>query len=116
MSIRIKRVYDPPSQQDDLRVLVDRLWPRGLKKQDAAIDLWAKEVAPSTELRHWFGHNEERFEEFTCRYRRELEQAGDQIGELVEAMGSQTVTLVYAARNISNNNAVVLRQWLEGES
>lgn len=116
VQIRIKRVYETPSRTDGLRVLVDRLWPRGLKKQDAAIDVWAKELAPSNELRTWFAHEEEKFEEFTRRYRLELGSATDRINELIASAGGRTITLVYGAKNKNCNNAVVLKAWLESRT
>lgn len=112
MNIRIKRVYDPAAPADGLRILVDRLWPRGLSKADAAIDVWAKHLAPSHELRRWFGHAEHRFEEFARRYRLELGSLAGEIDELMESAGGGTVTLLYGARNTKCNQAVVLQRWL----
>jgi uncharacterized protein YeaO (DUF488 family) len=106
MTFRIKRVYEKPSRSDGLRVLVDRLWPRGLKKADAAIDLWMKEVAPSTELRRWFGHDPERFTEFKRRYRKELSK--DAFAELRSLGRGKIVTLLYGARDPEMNQAAVL--------
>ena len=112
MTVRIKRVYDSPSQTDGLRILVDRLWPRGLTKDDAAIDLWTKELAPSDELRRWFGHDERRFDMFARRYRRQLDEATDEVAKLIRFAEGRPVTLVYGAKDTTHNNAIVLRSWL----
>jgi uncharacterized protein YeaO (DUF488 family) len=112
--IRLKRAHEPPSPDDGRRVLVDRLWPRGLRKADAAIDRWAKEIAPNTELRRWFGHDPDRWEEFRRRYRGELSAHSDLLAEF----RSLALTLVYSARDEDHNDAVVLRdmlsQWERG--
>jgi uncharacterized protein YeaO (DUF488 family) len=112
--ISIKRVYEAPGPSDGHRVLVDRLWPRGLKKESAAIDEWLKELAPSTELRRWFGHRRERWPEFQTRYQAELTSpalAGDL--ERLRKLGRQgSVTLLYAAHDEAANNAKVLQQVL----
>lgn len=110
----LKRVYDPAEAEDGTRVLVDRLWPRGLTKEEAEIDLWAKEVAPSHELRRWFAHKPERWEEFQARYREELEspEAQERIAELRAMARKGRVTLVYSARDETMNNAQVLRNAL----
>ncbi|WP_330083715.1 DUF488 domain-containing protein [Methylocystis iwaonis] len=107
----LKRVYEPPEPEDGARVLVDRLWPRGLTKEKAAVDLWAKDAAPSHELRRWFGHEPERWEEFQARYREELEspEAQEQIATLRAMARKGRVTLLYAAHDEEMNNAVVLR-------
>jgi uncharacterized protein YeaO (DUF488 family) len=110
MTFRIKRVYEKPASTDGMRVLVDRLWPRGLRKADAKIDLWMKEVAPSTELRRWFGHEPERFTEFKRRYRKELSK--EAFGELRELGNAKTVTLLYGARDPEMNQAAVLLEIL----
>lgn len=112
MQIKIKRVYDAASPTDGLRVLVDRLWPRGLKKEDAAIDVWAKDLAPSSELRKWFAHDDEKFAEFTRRYGLELGSKTAEINELFTSAGGKTITLVYGAKNTKSNNAVVLQELL----
>ena len=113
--IRTKRVYEPPSADDGLRVLVDRIWPRGVKRETAAIDRWAKEIAPSHELRKWFGHAPSRWQEFQARYRLELQSpaAASVLTELREIAGKRTITLVFAASQLSFNNAEALRQVLE---
>lgn len=111
--IRVKRVYDPPSADDGTRVLVDRLWPRGISKERARIDLWLKEVAPSADLRKWYGHDPDRWEEFRRRYRAELSAKKDLILTLKEQAGHGTITLVYSSREEMRNNAVALRMYLE---
>jgi uncharacterized protein YeaO (DUF488 family) len=110
--IALKRAYDPPSADDGVRVLVDRLWPRGLKKADARIDHWFKDLAPSTELRQWFAHDPERWEEFRRRYRAELAAQGERLAELRKLAREQPVTLIFAARDEAHNDAVVLRDEL----
>lgn len=112
LDVRLKRAYLPPSPDDGVRVLVDRLWPRGLRKSDAAIDRWLKEVAPSTELRRWFGHDPGRWEEFRRRYRAELSAHTALLDELREVAGKRPVTLVYSAHDELHNQAVVLRDVL----
>ncbi|MDA7978040.1 MAG: DUF488 family protein [Pirellulales bacterium] len=108
MQIQIKRVYDAPAATDGLRILVDRLWPRGLTKKQAAIDVWAKELAPSAELRKWFGHDDERFDEFTQRYGLELDRVTTEVTRLLATIGDGPATLLYSARNDDCNNAIVL--------
>ena len=112
--VRLKRAYEPPSREDGFRILVDRLWPRGLAKADAAIDLWLKEVAPSAELRRWFGHDPEKWEEFRRRYRDELDGNAEAIEELRRVIaGKDKVMLLYAAHDDEHNNAVVLLDYLK---
>ena len=111
--IRLKRAYDAPSRQDGLRILVERLWPRGVRKEMAGIDLWLKELAPSTELRKWFGHDPERWREFRRRYWSELVQRGDLIALLRHRTTEGTVTFVYAASDEEHNSAVALKEFLE---
>ncbi len=111
---RTKRIHDPAGPGDGRRVLVDRLWPRGLKKADAAIDEWLHEVAPSAELRRWFGHDPARWEEFVRRYHAELDARPETAQPLIEAARRQTVTLCFGARDRERNNAVALKSWLEG--
>jgi uncharacterized protein YeaO (DUF488 family) len=110
-TMSVKRVYEEPSARDGMRILVDRLWPRGLTKEKAAIDLWLKDVAPSPALRTWFGHREDRFEAFAERYRHELERNAA-VAELRAVAAKRKVTLVYGARDESINHAVVLEAWL----
>jgi uncharacterized protein YeaO (DUF488 family) len=111
--IRLRRAYDAPTGTDGYRVLVDRLWPRGVSKDDAHIDDWARELAPSDELRRWFGHDPQRWDTFVQRYRAELDQHGETFDRLVERVRHGPVTLVYGARDAQHNNAVVLRDVLE---
>lgn len=110
--VRLERAYTPPSARDGTRVLVDRLWPRGLEKEKAKVDLWAKDLAPSTELRRWFGHDPAKWPEFQRRYRDELAARGEELDALHHLARKGTVTLVYAARDETHNNAVVLRDVL----
>ena len=111
--IRVKRVYEKPSTEDDSRVLVERLWPRSLSKRSAALDLWLRDVAPSPELRKWFSHDTAEWEKFRERYWAELEQKRDMINLLRQKDEKGTVTLVYAARDESHNSAVALKMFLE---
>lgn len=112
MNVMLKRAYDPPAKTDGERILVDRLWPRGLAKVKAKIDLWLKDVAPSTELRRWFGHDPEKWPEFTQRYRAELKN-NPALSELQALSRQGNITLVYAARDQLHNEAVVLKQILD---
>ena len=111
-SIRLKRVYESTSSEDGMRILVDRLWPRGLRKEDAAVDRWLKEIAPSTELRQWFGHDPVRWPEFRRRYTAELRQHTTMLDKTRELAKQGTVTLVFGAHDEQHNNAVVLREVL----
>ena len=106
--MKIKRVYEKPEKEDGFRILVDRLWPRGLTKEKAGIDLWLKEIAPSTELRKWFGHDPEKWEEFKKRYLLELKENEEPMDRLRKQMKKENVTLVYAARDETHNEAIVL--------
>jgi uncharacterized protein YeaO (DUF488 family) len=110
--LRIKRTYDAPARGDGRRILVERLWPRGMKKEAVAADAWMKEVAPSTPLRQWFGHQVERWEEFRRRYRKELGAHPDAWGPILDAEDRGTVTLLYSAHDVVHNGAVVLRDYL----
>jgi uncharacterized protein YeaO (DUF488 family) len=116
--VRLKRVYDDASPGDGTRVLVDRLWPRGLSREAAKIDLWLKDVAPSDALRHWFNHDPERWQEFRKRYRAEIAERSDgpkseELETLRQlAAGKKPVTLLFAAKDTEHNNAVVLKDWL----
>ncbi|GAB1486474.1 DUF488 domain-containing protein [Aminivibrio sp.] len=112
MDIRIKRVYEPAEEEDGCRILVDRLWPRGLTKEKVKADLWLKEAAPSTELRKEFHHDPEKFGEFKKKYRAELEEKPDLLKTLLEECGKGRITLLYGAKDEKNNQAVVLRDWL----
>lgn len=112
MTVTIKRVYEHPSPSDGLRILVDRVWPRGVSKQAAAVDEWLKDAGPSTELRTWFGHDPKRFAEFSRRYRDELRDS-DALARIRHlAAERRTVTLVYSAKDTEHNQAVVLRELL----
>ncbi len=113
--IRIKRIYEEPSADDGLRVLVDRLWPRGISKARAQVDRWEKDIAPTTELRHWFGHDPAKWEEFLQRYRAELEDKKELLSQLREEANERTVTLLYAAKDEEHNNAVALKRYIEEE-
>jgi uncharacterized protein YeaO (DUF488 family) len=110
--VKLKRVYEPATPDDGTRILVDRLWPRGLSKADARIDLWLKEIAPSTELRRWFGHDPDRWTEFRRRYQEELQQHAVELKKICALTRQGTVTLVYGARDERHNDAVVLRDAL----
>ncbi len=110
MKVNLRRAYDPPQSGEQLRVLVDRLWPRGLKK--GAIDVWLKDIAPSAELRKWYGHVPERWQSFRKKYLKELEQNPEAVAELKKAARSKTVTLLYGARDREQNQAVVLAEFL----
>lgn len=111
-NVKLKRAYESSADDDGQRVLVDRLWPRGVRKADAAIDHWMKDLAPSTELRKWFGHDPARWEEFRRRYAAEIEEHGDELDRLRRLMRQGPVTLVYAAHDETHNDAVVLREIL----
>jgi len=110
--IKLKRAYQPARKDDGFRVLVDRLWPRGLTKQAARIDLWLKEIAPSAKLRKWFGHDPSKWSEFRKRYFRELEENHDTLAELENIVRKGRVTLVFGARDEEHNNAVALKEYL----
>lgn len=111
--IRLKRAYEKPHEKDGPRILVERLWPRGLTKERAAIDLWLKDVAPSPALRKWFAHDPEKWEGFVQRYWKELEGRGEAVDLLRRRIGRGIVTFVYAARDEEHNGAVALRAFLE---
>lgn len=112
MKVQCKRVYLPAEESDGFRVLVDRLWPRGIKKENAKVDLWAKQLAPSTELRKWFGHLPERFDEFAKRYAGELAANAEARQVMDEIRKHDVVTLLYGAKDEEHNNAVVLKNLL----
>jgi uncharacterized protein YeaO (DUF488 family) len=111
--IRVKRIYDPLDRKDGARVLVDRLWPRGVGKEAAKLTLWLREIAPSTELRQWFGHDPARFAEFSRRYRAELRADNDAVDRLDDLVKAGPVTLLYAARDTEHNEARVLADYLK---
>ena len=112
-SIRIKRVYLEPDDADGTRVLVDRLWPRGLTKQKAKVDIWLKEIAPTTELRTWFNHDLERWAEFQTRYLEELKQHGEQLAFLRQQAAQAAITLLFGAKDEQHNEAVILQRVLQ---
>jgi len=113
VNIQLKRVYDSPAQTDGFRILVDRLWPRGVLKEKAQIDLWLRELAPSAALRKWFGHDPAKWEEFKERYFAELDGRGEGVEELAKRTRRSRGTLVYGAKNERHNNAVALREFLK---
>jgi len=114
MNIKIKRVYEQPDKDDGRRILVDRLWPRGLTKEKAGVDLWLKDIAPSTELRKWFGHDPDRWEEFKERYRAELEEV-DKMGvlrDIAKWAREENVTLLFGAKDTRHNDAQALEAFI----
>lgn len=113
MPVCTKRIYEAAEPGDGIRVLVDRLWPRGVSKEDADLDRWIKEIAPSDELRRWFDHDSERWDEFSRRYQAELTHHQDIISELRKLTDEETVTLLYAAKDMDHNNAIILKEVLE---
>ncbi|RWB08067.1 MAG: DUF488 domain-containing protein [Mesorhizobium sp.] len=114
--LAVKRIYEPPAPDDGQRVLVDRIWPRGVSKQDAALALWLKEIAPSDELRKWFGHEPARWAEFQERYRVELDGNGEAVSELRGLISHGKVTLLYGAHDEVHNNAVALAGYLSASA
>lgn len=112
MKTRIKRVYEQPDKDDGTRILVDRLWPRGLTKEKAQVDLWLKEIAPSAELRKWFGHDPDRWTEFKTRYKAELDGKPDLVALLKQKIAAGKATLVYGAKDEQHNQAQALQQLL----
>ncbi len=115
LRVRTKRIYEPPARGDGFRVLVDRLWPRGVSREAAHLNAWAKELAPSANLRRWFGHVPRKWSEFGRRYRRELQQARTELDGLRHIASRRTVTLLYAAKDPAHNHALVLKAVLEAE-
>lgn len=113
MEIRIKRIYAEAAPDDGMRILVDRLWPRGLSKEKAGVDFWAKELAPSSELRRWYGHEPERWPEFKDRYFQELEGHPEAVKELLHYTERGLVTFLYSSKEERLNNAVALKEYLE---
>jgi uncharacterized protein YeaO (DUF488 family) len=113
VSIRLKRVYEKPARADGRRVLVDRIWPRGLTKREARIDEWLKEIAPSAKLRKWFGHDPARWKEFKKRYAAELDDRREQVEALARECKKRTVTLLFGAKDPKHNNAVALKDYIE---
>ena len=116
MQIKIKRAYETPDDEDGQRILVDRLWPRGISKDRARIDFWPKELAPSTELRRWYGHDPEKWTEFKARYFKELDTQPVLMKELLEWIRRGTVTFVYSSKERRLNNAVAIREYVDSIS
>lgn len=113
MNIKLKRVYELPDATDGKRILVERLWPRGLTKEKAHVDLWMKDIAPTTELRKWFDHDPDKWTEFKKRYRAELKQNVEQVAQLRKEIGKRKTTLVYGAKDEEHNAALVLLEYLK---
>lgn len=113
MNIKLKRAYEPPEPTDGKRILVERLWPRGLTKEKAHVDLWLKDIAPTTDLRKWFDHDPEKWTEFKKRYRAELKKNDAQVALLKQAIGKHPATLVYGAKDEEHNAAIVLLDFLK---
>ena len=113
MIIRLKRVYEEPSESDGTRILVDRLWPRGLAKERAKVDVWLKEIAPSTELRKWFNHEPVKWPEFKKRYQAEISNNTEALAALERHLANEKVTIVYGAKDEEHNDAVVIKQYLD---
>ena len=113
MNIRIKRAYEQPDKGDGVRILVDRLWPRGLTREKVSVDLWLKDIAPSSELRKWFGHDPDKWKSFRARYQTELRHKEDLIKVLEQKAREGKITLIYGARDEQHNEALVLKQYLE---
>jgi len=111
MEIKLKRVYEEPDQKDGYRILVDRLWPRGLTKEKAALDLWLKNIAPTTELRKWFNHDPEKWKEFQKKYLKEVKENKEAVSTLKEHLKKGTVTFLYAAKDEIHNEALVLKNY-----
>ncbi|SEA27485.1 Uncharacterized conserved protein YeaO, DUF488 family [Desulfuromusa kysingii] len=114
--IQVKRVYDPPAQTDGKRILVERLWPRGIKKETLKLDAWLKDVAPSTELRKWFRHDPAKWDEFQQRYRNELDKHQNTWQPIIEAAKTDKVTLLYSSHDADHNNVIALKKYLEERS
>jgi uncharacterized protein YeaO (DUF488 family) len=112
--VRVKRIYEPPARSDGFRVLVDRVWPRGISKEAAALDLWMKALAPSTQLRKWFDHDVARWDGFRERYRAELQEHARELDELRAHLAKRPLTLLFGARDTEHNQAVVLKDVLAG--
>jgi uncharacterized protein YeaO (DUF488 family) len=112
MAVHVKRIYEPKARGDGTRILVDRLWPRGVRKAEADVDIWMKEIAPSSELRRWFGHDPARWDEFKARYRDELLENPSAVEALGREMQKASVTLLYAAKDEEHNHAIALAEFL----
>ena len=116
MEIKTKRAYDSPREDDGYRILVDRLWPRGISKEKAKIDFWPKELAPSTELRKWYSHDPEKWAEFKSRYYDELKKNPELVKELLDYVSKGNVTFVYSSKELQLNNAVALKEYVESST
>ncbi len=116
MEIRVKRIYEPPEAADGYRLLVDRLWPRGVSRESASLDAWMKEIAPSSELRRWFGHDASRWWEFKQRYAVELGARQDLVAEILSLARNRPVTLIYSAQDSDHNQALALAEYLAGKA
>ncbi|HVV68445.1 MAG TPA: DUF488 domain-containing protein [Gammaproteobacteria bacterium] len=114
MTLKIKRIYEKFQESDGFRILIDRLWPRGIKKENAHIDLWLKEIAPSDALRKWFNHDPQKWPEFQKRYAKELKSKGEVIAIIYQEEQKHTVTLLYGSKETEHNNAIALKKFLEG--
>ncbi|HLG33194.1 MAG TPA: DUF488 family protein [Ignavibacteriaceae bacterium] len=112
-NIQIKRIYEPANRQDGCRVLVDRIWPRGIKKDDASINLWLKEIAPSTELRKWYSHDPEKWKKFKTKFFKELDERKELVEVLIKNAKKQKLTLLYSAKEERFNNAAALKEYIE---
>lgn len=113
MSLQVKRIYDKPLKKDGFRILVDRIWPRGVSKADARLDQWVKDIAPSSELRKWFRHYAKRWKAFKQKYFHELDQKGEAINEVAQKAARTRVTLLYGAKDTTYNNAQALKEYIE---
>lgn len=114
--LQVRRVYEPPARSDGYRVLVDRMWPRGLTKEDAKLDAWLKDIAPSAELRKWFGHDPAKWTSFKRKYFRELDERDEALQELLQSCSKRTLTLLFGAKDTEHNNAVALKEYLEART
>jgi len=114
-NVKLKRAYEPPTADDGTRILIDRLWPRGVTKERAAIDQWMKDISPSTELRKWFGHDPARWDEFRRRYAKEVHQHAELLDQLRSLAREGPITLVYSARDEKHNDAIELRELILGK-
>ncbi|MCG2419256.1 DUF488 family protein [Aequorivita sp. F47161] len=115
MDIQTKRIYEKAANRDGTRVLVDRVWPRGVSKEDAKLNEWMKEIAPSEKLRKWFDHKEERFEEFSKKYKKELEKHSNLVQQLLDKAKDKRLTLLFGAKDEAHNQAIVLKEYLDNQ-
>ncbi|MGB6528943.1 MAG: DUF488 domain-containing protein [Candidatus Nitrosopolaris sp.] len=111
--IKIERIYNNPKGNNNFRILVDRLWPRGLSKDKVKVDLWQKDIAPSNSLRKWFGHDDEKWNEFKRRYFKELDKNADSVNQILDKVKEGSITLLYGSKEEKFNNAVALKEYLE---